>query len=147
VPTHADALAAIERYERTYRSSSLAALRRSEVYDLFPDNGQYGWPEPWPFTDDAGVYIVMDSALEVLYVGTSARLGWRLSEYFVYQNRTTGPCKVKDSDWVRPPRYVFCIAVPEQFKCEAPALECFLIQELNPPNNRRGLKPGVLLST
>jgi excinuclease UvrABC nuclease subunit len=89
----------------------------------------------------------MNEQLGVCYVGKASMgncIGSRLSSYFGYESETDRRCKIYHREgWTEKPRYVMCVAVPEDSPFEAPALEEFLIRELAPPDNKRGVPPAV----
>lgn len=147
--TRDDASRAIAEYEQRFRRNDLESLEKSGLYDLFPSNGAVEvpvaatWPDdPWPFASRAGVYLIFDEKLDLLYVGKaslSSSLGERLCNYFRI-DRDRGCC-IRHDGWKKTPRYVATIAVPEDMRFEAPALEEFLITRLQPIANSIGLRP------
>lgn len=136
---------AISEYQRDFRRGDFEPLAVSGLYDLFPS--QPAGPEPaesdfrqsWPSADRAGVYLVFDQDLSLLYVGKASvesSLGKRLYTYF--RPAKDGTCTVYHRDWLRTPRYVITVAVPEPTRFEACALEEYLIEMLQPINNTVG---------
>ncbi len=69
----------------------------------------------------------------------SNTFGRRLGGYFSYAKDKKG-CKVNHMGWSYSPKYVVTIAVPINMSFEAPALEEYLINELNEelPDNTIG---------
>lgn len=106
-----------------------------ENYSLFPQNGEYGWPKPWKNPDSAGIYALLDSDKNVVYIGTTSKLGKRLNHYFGYGEN--GKCVLKDKR-VSDIFYVITyLSQPDEpYTCLS--LEGFLIAELNPKFNKNG---------
>ncbi len=79
-------------------SSNLSKFTISDLYALFPerdfDNNQrtikWAKDERFPSADKAGVYLICDKDLNVIYIGRSKRLGQRLYGYF----SGTDNCKI-----------------------------------------------------
>lgn len=129
----------IQEYSLKYRNSSLAPLLLSPIYTLRPDlsavrSPDYVWPAPWPNAAAPGVYFLFDAEVKLLYIGKSALLGKRLSDYFGYEAGRGSRCKLVSDQWTAPPAYLATVAV--QFTFEAPSLEEYLISRLSPPNNK-----------
>jgi excinuclease UvrABC nuclease subunit len=128
-----------------YRGAGLSPLEFQGLYDLFPRPARKSqvpvsaaWPDEWPHNSRQGVYAILDDALTVLYVGKASMrnvIGSRLSSYFGYDE--TRGCKIYHK-WTNTPRYIAAIAVPQNSTFEAPALEEFLIQVLDPSDNSKG---------
>lgn len=137
--------AAIETYISNFRRVELPPLVISGVYDLYPTSArgtvacEYVWPDTWPNSERAGVYAFFDEGADLMYVGKCSMnsfLGARLGAYFGYGDERQ--CILKGGPWGRNPRFVMTVGVPDTMTWEAPALEEFLIQQLNPPLNRHG---------
>lgn len=131
---------ATNEYVTRYRRSDVPPLEALGPLDLFPSQPALGditppftWENPWPFGDRAGVYFVYSASFDLLYVGSSQRLGARLSYHF-----TAGHECVIWETWSQPPRYIINVAVPVDMPFEAPALELYLIRTLQPPDNTHG---------
>ena len=81
--------------------------------------------------------MITAAGRRLIYVG-KASMGnclWnRLGAYFGGRDE----CRVKHDAWKRPPQFVVTVAVPKSSTWEAPALEEFLIQRLDPIDNVRG---------
>jgi hypothetical protein len=144
MPALQDFILHVQDYVASHRREGLEAFEVSGIYDLFPQSALTGdaaahkWPESWPNSANAGVYGVFADDLTLLYVGKSSMnscLGARLSAYFGYTPERA--CRVK-SEWRIQPRFLATVAVPDSATWEAPALEEFLIQRVNPPLNRNG---------
>lgn len=132
-------------YQDTYRSARLAPFEISGSYWLFPgaDTPSPKWPEPYPFTDRAGIYLIFASSEDLLYIGKASMnnsIGARLGEYFGSDNDLK-TCKVKNSSgWTLEPHSFITVAVPIDCSFEAPALEEFLIKRFGKllPDNTVG---------
>ncbi|MCZ6743984.1 MAG: GIY-YIG nuclease family protein [Alphaproteobacteria bacterium] len=128
---------ALRDYERKYRGPGHGKLEVSKPYDLKTD-----WPDRWYLAAEQGVYLIFDENKHLLYVGKASmesNLGARLSSYFQYDPNNRNKCITNPRhDWgADKPRYVQAIAVEEPF--EAPALEEYIISQLKPPANTRGV--------
>lgn len=138
---------AVERYDAECRNPAMGQFSVGPLYDLFPEKGEgtesceVSWPTMWPNCHDAGVYALLDEQLNVLYIGKASlrsSIGGRLSSYCAYRSDKT--CRLKhDGYWTKTPRYAWSVAVPETTPFEAPALEEFLIRELQPSDNTAGI--------
>ena len=143
--TYDDALAAIKNYEDEHRHPGRPRFDISLPFDLFPHVGppclkcDQVWPGIYPHASRAGVYLILDDQARVLYVGKASMrndIGSRLGTYFGYAvDRTT--CNVRGS-WTNQPRFVVAVDVPVDSLFEAPSLEEFLIDRLQPVDNQRG---------
>jgi hypothetical protein len=140
-----EAIDAAQKWAAEHRHPGRPKVAVSDVYDLFPERAttppldHLRWPATWPHAARAGVYLIADDTMSLRYVGKASggnSIGARLSTYFMYgQNRQ---CRVVHDNWKGAPRYVVTIAVPEDSGFEAPALEEYLIRELDPPDNTVG---------
>ena len=146
-PTLDDLKSRVAEFNNTYRRPEFQPLEVSAAYDCSPEKGdpivrcEGQWPDDyWPNAWSAGIYGILDEELQLLYVGKASlgsTLGSRLSSYFRHdQNRHCRP--EPHHTWSGNPRYVVTVAVPEEMRFEAPALEEFLINKLNPPDNTAG---------
>ena len=132
---------AVTEYEDRYRRSDVPPLEVAPPLDLFPSlptldgfTPPLRWEHPWPFGDRAGVYLVYSNSFDLIYVGKAQRLTSRLYDYFGEGD----VCEVRHNNWPQPPRFVINIAVPSNMTFEAPALEAYLIRELQPIRNISG---------
>mgnify|MGYP003415309237 FL=1 len=107
----------------------------AEIYALYPKNGEYGWPQPWPIPDSAGIYAFLDSNKTIVYIGKASQIGARLNHYFGYGEN--GKCILKDKrvDEISYVQCYFCIP-EEPYTCLS--LEEYLISEMNPKYNKIG---------
>ncbi len=131
--------ALIKAFHEDWRHPRLPPLEFSELYSLFPEETTVqpttvSWPRPWPLGDRAGVYLIFGSAVQLLYVGKSACLWRRLSNYFQYSAGKGSACRIVHSGWKTRPIFVATVAVTESF--EAAALEEYLIGRAHPEENR-----------
>lgn len=135
-----EAIELIKIYQTQYRNSELKPYDISEKYDLFPDkiinsDNEYCWNAKWPNSERAGVYLILDDQLDVIYIGKADYLGPRLSSYFHYdENRN---CKIINY-WNGKPRFILTVAVPDSSKFENASLEAFLISKIKTKNNIQG---------
>jgi len=140
----------LDRYSRSYRHPKLPALQLSDVYALFPANYARlpkgvtaGWPDKWPNADSPGVYLILDRQLNISYIGKASMgstLGARLSSYFAYAKDGSERCRIVHDSWDIQPEFVATIAMPSRMAFEAAALEEYLIDRLQPPENAKGLR-------
>lgn len=109
----------------------------SECWRLFPDQaGVCDFRDrQWPGNGHAGVYLVMTSDGEVIYVGQTLSFGYRFSQYFKDEN---GNCVVRSSSWSVTPASLVVIEVDDDKKYERLSLEEYLIERLMPIDNIRG---------
>ncbi|WP_151444881.1 nucleotide excision repair endonuclease [Halomonas lysinitropha] len=130
----------IESYHQNYRHSDLNPPNVSDIYNLFPKGelggGENSWPSTWPNNGLPGVYFIFDEDLVLLYVGKAKNLGSRLSSYFKYASDRT--CRVKDTSWRVKPHFLLTASVDRFF--EAPSLEEYLIEKLQPSHNSIGVR-------
>ena len=135
---------AVAEYILRYRRDDVPPLQFGGPLDLFPTTQlphsitpPFTWEHPWPSAQRAGVYLIYSGGLELLYIGKASmnrNLGQRLHEYFGHD----AVCLL-GNHWLQPPRFVITIAMPEAMSFEAPALEEFLIEALNPTHNTHGM--------
>ena len=144
---HSDFLTTIRTYQESYRSPALPPFEIADPYDLFPERGvglfscERKWPNSWLYPMRAGVYAFFSDDAELLYVGKASfrsSISARLATYCVHQEGRGSPCRLSNQ-WKVMPRYVVIVAVPEETRFEASALEEFLIARLQPPENSVGL--------
>jgi len=131
-------LSSVTTFHAEWRHPRLAPLEYSEVYALFPEESRLtpmtlNWPDNWPFAGKPGVYLVFGANMQLLYVGKSAWLGRRLSNYFQWSAGRASPCRIVHSGWKTRPMFIATIAVTESF--EAAALEEYLIAKVHPEEN------------
>lgn len=131
-------LSATTAFHAQWRHPRLPPLEYSKVYSLFPQETletptRTNWPDNWPLADRPGVYLVIGEKMQLLYVGKSVSLGYRLSSYFRWSAGRGSFCRIVHTAWKTRPMFVATIAVAEAF--EAAALEEYLIAKLHPEEN------------
>lgn len=133
----------IHNYELTYRNPRLEPFLISDKYDLFPteDKSENCWPHCFPYADRAGIYLIMDSEDNILYIGkSSVSIGKRLGYYFSFSSNDRKSCYVKDPNWTTLPRYLFTVAVPIDSRFESASLEEYLLSKIHTSDNYNLLK-------
>ena len=105
------------------------------IYALYPKEEEYGWPQPWPNPDSAGIYIFLDSNKTILYIGKASQMGARLSHYFGYGENAKCILKDKRIDDIS---YVQCYSCSPEEPYACLSLEEYLISEMNPKYNKIG---------
>jgi len=145
MPNHEDFLHEVGKYQRNYRRVDLPTFEISDRYDMFPAVDEVAnelrWPAVWPYAHRAGVYAFFDEHDQLLYVGKASMrntIGSRLASYCGYADGRNSPCRLYHA-WRTSPKYVCVVAVPQNSRFEAPALEEYLISTLQPPENSRGI--------
>src|SRR5467141_456067 len=129
---------AVTTFHADWRHPRLVPLETSEAYSLFPDETRdtptnANWPANWPLADRPGVYLIFGAKMQLLYVGKSATLGYRLSSYFRWSAGKGSPCRIVHTTWKTRPTFIATVAVTEPF--EAAALEKYLIARVHPEEN------------
>ena len=144
----------IKEYCEKYRGPGLLPYAHTELYDLYPEivdtnssKARYEWPGSWPHPIEgfqkythAGVYIFFDKELNVIYVGKASQnsaIFARLGTYF--KNDQNNKCLFARHWWDIKPKYFKLIFMPEGHKFEAPALEEYLIDKIQPYGNSQGI--------
>jgi hypothetical protein len=125
----------VKEFHAKFTRPGIDELVISGPYDLKVD-----WPNAWPCGGQAGVYALADEAGEVKYIGKAscnATIGARFGSYWHYdENRDAKP----QYEWLNSIRYVYVIGMPEGHEFEAPAIEEYLVSNLNPSLNVVGKK-------
>jgi excinuclease UvrABC nuclease subunit len=118
----------------------LAPFKLSEFYDLQRDCKQQ-----YPNCGSPGCYLFYNATNELLYIGkTSLRntLGSRISAHICWNSERSLLVPKEPESWSKYgyglPRYVQTVATRHPY--EAPSLEEYLIDKLQPLLNVRGLK-------
>ena len=108
----------------------------SEAYDL-----EASWKSTsFPNADRPGCYTFFDAAGTLLYIGKAScgsTIGIRADTYFKWRDDRLEP--TGSSGWTGTANVLHTIPVHEAH--QAPSLEEYLIEKLNPPENRTGRKP------
>jgi len=146
---YSDLKKVLAKYCRTYRNPKLPSLRLSGLYALFPKKYKTRpkdvigcWPDDdWPNGDKAGVYIFLDSKLNVLYIGKASLLRDRLGVYFRYSDDDLYRCRIPDEHgWTVKPQFVVTIGIPKRTAFESSGVEEYLINHLQPSQNTIGIR-------
>jgi hypothetical protein len=102
----------------------------ADIQQLYRDKA------PFPFQDDAGCYLLWSATTELLYVGKVSlrhNIYSRLKTYFRWDEDRT--MILPTGHWTSAPTFVQVIKVKEPY--QAPSLEEYLIDKLNPSDNFR----------
>ncbi len=144
-----DMLKAVIEYEERFRRADLDRLEVSGLYALFPSTENVGMADAgnwrdnaWPNGERAGVYAIFDDDVQLLWIGKASMnssLGGRLYKYF-REDRHNLDCIIRHTGWSPRPAYVMTVAVPRDMPFEAPALEKYLINRLQPRDNTIGVR-------
>lgn len=118
-----------------YEDRFCVSFTPAEIYALYPKEGEYGWPQPWPIPDFAGIYAFLDSNKTIVYIGKASQMGARLSHYFRYGEN--GKCILMDKR-IGDISYVQCYSCSPEEPYACLSLEEFLISEMNPKYNKIG---------
>lgn len=118
-----------------YEDRFCVSFTPAEFYALYPKEGEYGWPQPWPIPDFAGIYAFLDSNKTIVYIGKASQMGARLSHYFRYGEN--GKCILMDKR-IGDISYVQCYSCSPEEPYACLSLEEYLISEMNPKYNKIG---------
>lgn len=118
-----------------YEDRFCVSFTPAENYALYPKEGEYGWPQPWPIPDFAGIYAFLDSNKTIVYIGKASQMGARLSHYFRYGEN--GKCILMDKR-IGDISYVQCYSCSPEEPYACLSLEEYLISEMNPKYNKIG---------
>lgn len=118
-----------------YEDRFCVSFTPAEIYALYPKEGKYGWPQPWPIPDFAGIYAFLDSNKTIVYIGKASQMGARLSHYFRYGEN--GKCILMDKR-IGDISYVQCYSCSPEEPYACLSLEEYLISEMNPKYNKIG---------
>lgn len=118
-----------------YEDRFCVSFTPAEIYALYPKEGEYGWPQPWPIPDFAGIYAFLDSNKTIVYIGNASQMGARLSHYFRYGEN--GKCILMDKR-IGDISYVQCYSCSPEEPYACLSLEEYLISEMNPKYNKIG---------
>jgi excinuclease UvrABC nuclease subunit len=127
--------AAIEELNEKHPRPGIPPLTLSPIYDL-----KAHWPNQYPCSDQAGVYIALDESKNVVYVGKASlsnvigkRIGTR-----IWRGMDPATYAVV-ADWQDVSvRFIAAIGLDSEHAFEAAAIEEFLIGRLQPPLNALG---------
>lgn len=118
-----------------YEDRFCVSFTPAEIYALYPKEGEYGWPQPWPIPDFAGIYAFLDSNKTIVYIGKASQMGARLSHYFRYGEN--GKCILMDKR-IGDISYVQCYSCSPEEPYACLSLEEYSISEMNPKYNKIG---------
>ncbi|MDG2004839.1 MAG: hypothetical protein P8J20_16065 [Novosphingobium sp.] len=107
----------------------------SEAYDLHSQ-----WQTDYfPHTEEKGCYAFFDEGMDLLYVGKAScnsSIGARAGTYLQWDKSDNCLKQTGSDHWDSRPFYLFTIPVHDAH--QAPSLEEYLIETLDPPENRAG---------
>lgn len=111
------------------------------LYWSEPWNIQCNFDQTWPNNGRPGCYAIFDCSFNLIYIGKAKNLGKRLGDYFKVDpddpTRKRGVPKIKDA-WKPDPNFVLTVGLDNAY--EAPSLEEYLIEKLQPRGNRIGIR-------
>ncbi len=122
-------LEAVQTYERVHRHPDRPAFIVHQTETAGDKDVKGSWEGAGP-SSRPGCYVLFSEAGAILYVGKASHgrtVGGRLVRF-----------RYKGSDWPEKPAYVRIVEVTDSF--EAPSLEEFLINVLQPPHNKHGVE-------
>ncbi len=128
----------LEEFKKKCPLPELSELKLSRHYDILNEFDDY-----YPDSEHPGVYILLDSEKKILYIGKAScsnNLGYRLGAHI--ERGPDGKGMPKD-DVSEGTQYIVTISVPDDWAFMAPALEEFLIREINLGKNVTGKRSGV----
>lgn len=130
-------------FQAAWRHPRLPPLECRELYSLFPQEtlgtpARASWPDNWPYAERPGIYLVFGTKMQLLYVGQSGTLRYRLNSYFRWSAGRGSPCRIVHTVWKTRPTFIATMAVADAF--EAATLDEYLIAEVPPAENRLGIK-------
>ncbi len=132
--TLGDLKKATKTFNEEYPRPNMGELKVSDLYDIVND-----WGKTYPSSKMPGVYVFLGDQEEVLYVGKASCkqcMGNRLGAHFCYAaDKKRGQAKTR---FFQDVRYIAVVPVPVGRAFEAPALEEFLVKQLQPPLNTQG---------
>jgi hypothetical protein len=141
---------ALREFKAKYRRDDFPDLEPSGLYALHGDETRgvaSDWDKEWPNSRATGVYFIFESEFLLLYIGKASMndyIGVRLSEHLP-SDKTTKECKIVGWGKEQQPMYVVTVAIPQDIKFEAAALEEYLIGKLSPVYNVQGKIKSTLL--
>jgi hypothetical protein len=118
-----------------YENRFCVCFTPAVIYALYPKEGEYGWPHPWPISDSAGIYAFLDSNKTIVYIGKAGKMGARLNHYFGYGKNDK--CILKD-ERIHDISYVQCYSCSPKEPYACLSLEEYLISKMNPKYNKIG---------
>ncbi len=133
MPNFSDLQTALAEFNDKYRGPTVPRLELGQPYHIEKD-----YPTKWPDADSAGVYGFLDAAMNVLYIGKASLdndIGSRIGTHLA--SDPSKPWGRKDI-LAEQAAYLITIPVPKGHRYVAPALEEWLIDQLQPPHNAIG---------
>ena len=122
----------VEAYCKKYSISPSFQLSKFEDIDQLYTSGAQ-----WPFGSVAGCYAFFSEEQHLLYVGkAAAAIARRTGSYFRWDETRTFISPI--GNWTKRPKYLLTVKVNEPY--EAPSLEAYLIDMLQPPDNEIGIR-------
>ena len=90
------------------------------------------------FPEKKGSVYVVFGEKQLLYIGVSVgrSIGFRLSTHFPEKRNKD---KFSETGWTEKPYFVKVFSFPKETWFEAPGLELYLIEKLQPVDNTRGV--------
>lgn len=139
-----DVLAAIDVFRQLVAAELRNELKLTDLYRVRSGTcGLVHWPEcydkVWRTNQlAAGVYMHFNDEDQLLYVGKATSIGNRLAAYFKNANFPIDKtCTIIDPA-LHASIGVRSVLMNGKLRFLTPALECFLIETLNPPVNKQG---------
>ena len=114
---------ALDELNTSFARPGMDPLKVSEFCDLHNPS------ESWPDAGKPGVYALFNGDKELRYLGKASCntcLGYRIRAHFDKHG-------MPKADWAQGLQFLATICVPSDRAFEAPAVEEFLINRLNPP--------------
>lgn len=127
---------ALEVFNVKYPRPEMEVLKVSRAYNIKKD-----YHKPYPNCDKPGVYIICHTDGTILRVGKascSRTITVRLGEYFKWSK--DGAEGIHKHAGYEDAKLIYTIGVPNDRAFEVPAIEEYLIRELELPYNRIGRK-------
>jgi hypothetical protein len=125
----------LENFDQSFPRPGVANLpsRLKQVKFTY----EQGWPELWSdggvlraYAEDPCVYFFFNEEEELMYIGSTRNLGKRFKQHF----------DVKGAKWKDQTRNLAILPLKNDSWFEILAIEAYLIQELNPPQNKVGTR-------
>ncbi|WP_404390381.1 GIY-YIG nuclease family protein [Pseudoalteromonas phenolica] len=122
---------AIKDFDLKFKRPRIDALEKCfSSVDVSEENWPRLWADGgffWKRANEACVYFFFNEAGNLIYIGKAEVLGYRFSAHFS-----------KGSKWIRVVKTVGVLAVPRDSWFEILAIEAYLIEQLQPSENKLG---------
>lgn len=128
----------VDKLLHEYNQKYNTQFKMSMKYALFPKEDEYGYTKSWPGNGSAGVYFLMSEDNHLIYVGQSKDLGQRFYQHFPPKENSSKSTCTFSENWSIKPYSIYVTTTPENAKWERLSLEEYLIQNLNPIDNKQG---------